>query len=230
MQKLLLTLGILSLFYSNIVKSELIVVTESLPGFQYYNEQGEFIGPAYDQVIEALNRSGLSYSLAINPWSVSYNAVLRDSNTCIFSIARIPSREHQFNWIASLAQFSASFYALHDSGISIDTIEDAKKHKIVVIRDNFSHHFLLKNGFNEQDHLIVIDNFDQVFNLMVQRKEMIELIVLNETQYKFKLENKVELPKLSKILPIPSLSNHLYFACNPMVDKETARLLSASFE
>ena len=124
---------LLCLLVSLPVLSAITVVTENLPQLQYQDENGELVGTVVDKVLTSLKQSNINYEISVNPWSVSYNAALRDENTCIFSIARLPARERDFIWLSKLGRFSASFYSFNFQQISISHLQQAKQYRIAVL-------------------------------------------------------------------------------------------------
>ncbi len=209
---------------------KITVVTEDLAGFQMTDGNSKLVGPTADKVIDALNKANVDYEISVNAWSTSYNMALRDANTCIFSLARIPVREPQFTWIAPIASLNANFYALENNSLTIKNIDDAKNYKTVVIRNNFSHHYLKDNGFTELNHLLVIDNFPEVIQLMKRRKEHIDLIVLNELQLAHQYRIAPSTPKLKKVMAIDDADLALYFACNKQMSATITKRLYTAFQ
>ena len=218
------------LLFSPFCYSKITIYTEILYGYQYFDSQGEFVGPNSMQVKKGLQTSGIEYQINVLDWSVSYNAALRDKNSCIFSIARLPIREQQFHWIANLSNFSAYFYALPEKQIVINNVEQAKQYKTAVIESNFSHHFLMQKGFSVGNELIVIENIDKLFQLMSYRKELLDLIVLNDKQYQAKRASEDDVPELSPIYKLVAKEKNLYFACHKDMDKRLITKLKQAFK
>lgn len=221
---------VLPLLFSCTIYAKINVVTEILPKFQYLNSEGKLIGLSAIKVEQALQSANIDYNLTIYPWSVAYNAALRDRNTCVFSIARIAAREDKFEWVAKLHGFNASFYALEGSDIVLNSVEQAKDYKIAVVRDNFSHHYLKNEGFSEISNLIVIDNFDKIYDLLDTRKDIIELLVLNEAQFDFRKDVDKSLSKLQPIFRIEEAKSDLYFACHKEMDRAKLKALKVAFK
>lgn len=210
--------------------AKLNIVTEILPNYQYYNANNELIGISTEQVKKALSLANLDYTLTVYPWSVAYNAALRDPQTCVFSIARIEPREDKFQWIAKLNHAKVSFYSLITSNISIKNVEDAKKYKIAVLRDNFSHHYLKSKGFSEDENLIVIDHFEKIYHLLETRKDFLELIVLNDDQFNYSVKQNKMLTKLKRIYQLDSVGQDLYFACHKQMPPAMSEALKHAFK
>ncbi|OUL58748.1 hypothetical protein B1199_00200 [Pseudoalteromonas ulvae] len=221
---------VLSLLFSPSIFAKINIVTEIFPNFQYLNSEGQLIGLSTKKVEQALQSANIDYTLTVYPWSVAYNAALRDRNTCVFSLARIAAREDKFAWVAKLHGFNASFYALEGSDIALNSIEQAKAYKIAVVRDNFSHHYLKDEGFSELSNLIVIDNFDKIYDLIDTRKDIVELLVLNEEQFNFRKTVDTSLLKLQPIFRIEAVKSDLYFACHKEMDHGQLTALKAAFK
>ncbi|MCF7518040.1 MULTISPECIES: ABC transporter substrate-binding protein [Pseudoalteromonas] len=205
------------------------VVTENLPSFQYQNAQGVLVGTVVEEVTTALKKSGVEYTLSVNAWPISYNAALRDEKTCIFSIARLPSREDKFSWIAKLGNFTASFYSFKSQQVQIENLEQAKKYRIAVLKDNYSHVYLSEHGFNEQNQLILLDSFENIYDVLKSRRSSIDMVVLSDEQFNYELKKDKTLSLLKAIYKIPADYQDLYFACNKNLESTTLEKLTHAF-
>ncbi|MCF6434300.1 MULTISPECIES: transporter substrate-binding domain-containing protein [Pseudoalteromonas] len=212
---------ILTVFSYAVSASELNVLTEEFPYFQYTDERGDLVGSAADKVRRVLNNAEIDYSINVDTWSVTYNAAQRNSNSCIFSIARAQSREKLFDWLFPLGQFSVSFYGLRDKKYSINSLEDAKQYKTAVIRQNFSHLYLKENGFVDEQHLLIISTFDNVFELLATRKGLLDLVILSDIQFEYKSKTEPLAKELEKLYTLPNFGSQLYFACNKELSTST---------
>ena len=205
------------------------VVTENLPSFQYQNAQGVLVGTVVEEVTNALKKSGVEYTLSVNAWPISYNAALRDEKTCIFSIARLPSREDKFSWVAKLGNFTASFYSFKSQQVKIENLEQAKKYRIAVLKDNYSHVYLSERGFNEQNQLILLDSFENIYDVLKSRRSSIDMVVLSDEQFNYELKKDKTLSLLKAIYKIPADYQDLYFACNKNLESTTLEKLTHAF-
>lgn len=220
---------LLCLLVSLPVFSAITVVTENLPQLQYQDENGELVGTVVDKVLTSLKQSNINYEISVNPWSVSYNAALRDENTCIFSIARLPARERDFIWLSKLGRFSASFYSFNFQQISISNLQQAKQYRIAVLKDNYSHIFLKEHGFDETNQLILLDSFDNIYDVLKSRRTSIDLVVLSDQQFNFELQKDSSLNSLKPVFSIPVVNPDLYFACNKNMNTAWLEKLSKAF-
>ncbi|MFY8282661.1 substrate-binding periplasmic protein [Pseudoalteromonas sp. SSMSWG5] len=223
------SLALLLLIIAKPSFAAITVVTENFPNFQYQNEQGELVGSVVGKVKAALEKSGMQYDISINTWSITYNAALRDANTCIFSLARIPSREKKFKWIHKLEGFSASFYAFKSNRLSINNLDDAKKYRTAVLKNNYSHVYLKEQGFNENKQLILLDSFENIYDILKSRRTTVDLVVLSDQQYQFESKNDQSLSFLEPVYQLPVARADLYFACNGNIDPVTLDKLNKAF-
>ncbi|WP_404344186.1 substrate-binding periplasmic protein [Pseudoalteromonas mariniglutinosa] len=222
--------GLLCLFLLPNCYAKITVVTENFPRFQYLNEQGELVGSAAEKVLRALASSGIEYSLLVNNWSISYNSALRDTNTCIFSAARLPAREDKLLWIAKLEEFTASFYSFKSKQLTLNSLEQAKQYRIAVLKDNYSHQYLLEQGFSEYEQLIVLNSFDNIYEILKSRRASIDLVALSDQEVAYQLQKDRSLAELIPVMPVASSQPPLYFACNKNLNTVLLEKLTTAFK
>ncbi|KZN71648.1 transporter substrate-binding domain-containing protein [Pseudoalteromonas luteoviolacea] len=206
------------------------IVTENFPKFQYLNGEGELVGTAVDKVKAVLDKSEINYRISVESWTTAYNTAARDDNTCIFSMAKNEIRGEKFNWIFPISKFTTSFYALKSSQISLEAIEDTKQYKVAVIKDNYSHQFLVKNGFIEGYNLVLINSFDRVFELLATRRKFVDLVILSDNQFEFKRQHEPLSELLEPVLTLQNLNTELYFACNKKLSPRVTKKIISSYE
>jgi len=226
MKVLLFFLCILNISVS---ATEITLVTEVFPDLQYINKDNQLVGSSIDKVNKALDGSGIDYTILVHNWTVSYNAVLRDKYACIFSMVRLPNREKKFTWIAELEPFDSAIYALKSRSIKLNTLNDAKRYKTAVLRENFSHHYLVERGFSESQHLLLIDNLDKIDKLVSTRHDILDFIVLSKKQFAHRAKTEPKLKLLEPVLSLNTAQSPLYFACNINMDPSLVTQLKAAF-
>ncbi|MBB1352825.1 transporter substrate-binding domain-containing protein [Pseudoalteromonas sp. SR45-5] len=209
--------------------AEITIVTEVFPDFQYINEDNKLVGRSVEKVHKALEGTGINYTMLAHSWAISYNAALRDKNTCIFSIVRLPNRESKFNWVGELESFDSAIYGLKSRGIKLNTLNDAKKYKIAVLRDNFSHHYLLERGFSESKHLLLIDSLDKIDKLISTRHHILDFVILNKKQFNYRVQTEPKLELLEPLLDLNTTQSPLFFACNINMDPALVSQLKVAF-
>ncbi len=78
------------------------VVTENWRPYNY-EENSKIKGSSTKIVQTVLNQSGFQYAINLYPWARSYQEALNNKNTLIYTIVRIPLREHLFKWVGPVA-------------------------------------------------------------------------------------------------------------------------------
>ncbi|CAM2880328.1 substrate-binding periplasmic protein [Pseudoalteromonas distincta] len=210
--------------------AEITIVTEVFPDFQYIDENNQLAGRSVDKVKKALATTDIKYTMSAHSWAVSYNAVLRDKNTCIFSIVKLPNREDKFSWIAQLERFDSAIYSLKSRHIHLNTLNDAKNYKIAVLRDNFSHHYLLERGFSETKNLLIIDSLDKIDKIISTRYDILDFVILSNKQFNYRAKLEPKLKLLEPVLNLNTKQPPLYFACNINMEQSLQDKLSAAFD
>ena len=84
--------------------AELVIYTETYPPFNHLSEAGEVVGLSTEKVRQVMDASGLKYSIKLVPWARAVLYAQTKDNALIYSIARTPDREAEFDWLAPLAR------------------------------------------------------------------------------------------------------------------------------
>jgi len=171
--------------------SSLYFVTEHSPPYQELNGQGQVEGIASEIVRSALERTPYKYDFNIYPWSRAFEMAKKRANTCIFLMSRNEEREALFQWVAPIVNTNDYFIGLSNrKDINVATIEDIKKYKVAVLKDDRTYHILLKHGFIENKNLYVINNTYSMLKLLITRKE-IDFILADtiNVEYRAKFNN-----------------------------------------
>lgn len=131
--------------------SDVIIVTEDYPPYNFINDQGELDGTGYKQVKEGIDKLGIDVEIQVLPWSRAYEMAQNDPNVLIFSMTRSGAREDMFKWISPLARQDVYLYALKGNAgnINISSLEDAKDYVVSAMNEDYTHLSLLDAGFEE---------------------------------------------------------------------------------
>jgi len=205
------------------------LVTEYLPPYQFLTKDQEITGFATDVITQTMERSDFTYSLYLYPWVRSYNLALQKKNHCIFSIARLESREKLFKWVGPLSEINnAVIWGLKEMNYGIKTLHDAKNYTIAVMRDDITHIGLLERGFIEGEHLYVLDDAKSLISILASRPE-IDLIVGDDITIDYRVELAgMKKDELQRIYEIDDLSLDFYFACSLQTDNSVIEHLSTT--
>lgn len=207
-------LTLLSLFLPAAM-AQVRVVTEHLPPYQIDNH-GEASGFATELVRQTFADADIPYQIEFQSWSRAYQLALRDPETCIYSISKSKDRQPLFHWIGELSLNSTSIYGLTArTDIQLQSLAQAKKYVIAVTRDDVTHHYLLANGFVEGQNLYVLENVANMLNVLLERRQGIDLVIVNDTILKYRAqESGVALTDFKKLLPLTDLPLDFHLACS----------------
>ncbi len=130
---------------------ELTILTENLPPLNYV-ENGVLVGPSVEIVKEIQKKVGSLEPIQVYPWSRAYKMALENKNVILFGMTYSKERHDKFKWVGPLATKRDILVAKKGSGITINTIEDAKKVKqIGTLRDDTRGRLLESYGFTNLD-------------------------------------------------------------------------------
>jgi len=138
------------------------VVTEEWPPYTC-SKNGKIEGVVSEIIRATLDRSGLDYTIEVYPWARAYEMAQKEENVLIYSIFKLPTREHLFQWIEidGLSVNMSLFRPKHRTDINLTSLEDARKYKIGVTRESSTHHFLLSKGFVDGVNLFPVNSEEQ---------------------------------------------------------------------
>ncbi len=105
---------------------DLTIITEDYQPLSFKKE-GILTGFSVEVVREILRRLKQPDSIVMLPWVRGYNLLKTQPNVALFSTTRTKERETLFQWVGPLCTSQNGFYAKKNSGIHIDSLEDAKK-------------------------------------------------------------------------------------------------------
>lgn len=207
---------LLLIIFNNSSSAETILaLTEHLPPLQIAGEE-MVSGLGVEVVSATLNKAEVDFKIEAHDWSTVYQQTLKESNTCLFSVARMPSREDTFFWVGEVAVLTSSFFTSKNNPALIESVEDAKDFKVAAVKDDVTHHFLVHNGFIEGENLYVHHNYETLHQILHIPSRQIDLIVLSRELNPFRFEN---VDSYKELFRIKELDLHLNLACNLKTNK-----------
>jgi polar amino acid transport system substrate-binding protein len=160
------------------------VVTENWRPYNF-QENNVIKGISTEIVKKVLDHSGIDYTISVYPWNRSYKMALEKKNVLIYTIIRIPEREHLFKWVRPLGKGGVtSLYRLQDTKIQIKTVEDAKQFYIVTNLNSMDHIWLTNNGFT---HLHTTGAVENAIKMIFKKR--VKLIAFDSAVMKKECEN-----------------------------------------
>lgn len=135
--------------------------TENSAPNNFLAEDGKTVlGVATIKVEAALKKAGIAYSIQVVPWSRALNLTKLTRNACVYSTARIPEREPQFQWVAPVAQ--SEWYLWGRAGsVKPASLDDARGKVICDLLGNAPGRFLIAQGYpvvSSESHEICVRN------------------------------------------------------------------------
>lgn len=210
-------------------QTKLSIVTEHLPPLQYLNSEQRVTGLSTQIVKELMRRSDYAFDLNLHSWTRAYQLALNVENTCIYSMAKLPTREALFKWVGALVKTNSVFYALKSNkNIAIEQLDDAKQYITAVIKNDAPHIALLNQGFVEGKNLYVVHDISAMFKLLVLR-ESIDLIIADELTLNERLKTaNLDINQIKSVFEIKDIPLELSFACNLNTRAEVVDSLTKS--
>ncbi len=214
--------------YANNVLPPINLVTEHLPPFQIL-EKDQISGYATEIVKLALNNAEIDYSIKAYPWPRAYNLAQENKNTCIFSMARTKEREKLFKWTTTIATTNSDFIGLKSNKkIIINSLEDARKYNVAVIRNDVTHQLLLKHGFEENKNLYIINNTFSLLKLLTYRKN-VDLILVDQLTVHYRARFAEIDPNIFKAyFRLNQAPLQFYLACSNQTEQSTVDELTTA--
>jgi polar amino acid transport system substrate-binding protein len=125
----------------------LTILTEHAPPTSMLAD-GSVVGSGSDKVREVMLRTGVAYTIELQPWKRAYTAALTRPDTCVFSTTRLPEREQLFKWIGPTDGAEWVLLGRADRHYALTTLDDARKLRIGTYNGDARDTFLRERGFN----------------------------------------------------------------------------------
>lgn len=200
--------------------------TEEWPPYNYLRDK-EVAGISTDILRAACAIASLECQLQLVPWNRAYKTVQDNRNTLIYTIARIPSREHQFIWIGPILPRTTWIYARAEVADKIRSVKDLEQFKVGVIRAEASLVELTDAGVSSAPIRIFNSNNDEMRMLKLGQIDVVvntEIgMAMNQKQYNIAATELVKLMKLYD-------GGALYFGMNLNSDPSLVEKLQSSVD
>lgn len=204
----------------------IIAVTETTP---YTFLQGDrVVGSATEVVERTLNLAGLrDYRVHLYPWARAYDIALKEPNVLIYLIARTAAREQQFKWAGEIMKIEYHLYRLKArDDIVVNTLADAMRYRIGVMRDDVRQQFLMNKGFTR---LVVSSQWNDNFNKLLHRQ--VDIVPLtSDDALGLCAEANFDCAGLERILTLDEASTGLYMAYSLQTSDDIVARTRTAFE
>lgn len=231
MKKRLLSICVLlfvfSIFAHSAGAQDITVVSTSWIPF-VYEENNEITGVATKIAKAILKKAGIRAEINLYPWKRSMKMAEEKKNVIIYPIIRIKEREPRFIWAVPMFSVKICLYKLKKrTDIVIDSLEDAKRYSIGVIREAAMHQMLRGQGFEDGKQLKEMDSNEQNVRLFFRGRT--DLIAENPLVMAYEAK-KFNLP-VSEAEKVHLLFEHeAYMAFGKQSSGKSAERLKAAFE
>jgi polar amino acid transport system substrate-binding protein len=202
----------------------LTILTEHAPPTSMLADgtESNVVGSGTDKVREVLLRTGVAYTIELQPWKRAYTAALTRPDTCVFSTTRLPEREALFKWIGPTDGADWVLLGRADRRYAFTTLDDARKLRIGTYNGDARDSFLRERGF------IVDPVLDDMINPQKLLLGRIDLWAASLRRGSTMLEQN---GWSGKIVPVLSFKQvDVYLACNPSVPDALVARMNAAVE
>lgn len=141
-------------------------------------KSGKISGFSVDIVREIQRRIKDDSPIEILPWARGYMHLKKGPNVILFQTTRTPERENLFKWVGPISSTKWIFYARKGSNLEINSLDDARKVKLIACyKDDVKHDFLKNNDFKNLK--VAYGENAHYNNLILLKKGGVDLIILN---------------------------------------------------
>ena len=212
--------------------SNITLVTEHLPPYQIYHADNKQIsGYSIDIVNAAFKHTSYNYQIEVFPWARTYKMVLKHENTCAFTIAKTAARQPLFHWTDKLFSTNKFFVGLTaNKNLKINSLEDIKSYKTAVLKNDYSHEYLLKQGFVDNENLYIVTSTDSLIKLLATRNG-IDLILVDPASINYQAK-QANLPVhlFKTYWQLCPESQDLYLACSKTTSEQVVNDFSKALQ
>lgn len=200
---------------SDYMPGTLQIYTEASPPFSYMtglDTTRKVEGSSVDIVNEIQARTGHVNKINMSLWIDAYAIVQYLPNSAIFNTTRTPERENLFQWVGPISTSRSYFYTLASSGLTIETMDQAKAlQSIATPEDWFTYDYLVNNGFQNivATSQTSMEAFEQLLNGEVQALLMTDLDVKWLADI-----SEVPLSHLTQHMQASNLKDYIAFSLN----------------
>lgn len=185
------------------------IMTEEYPPFNY-TDNGNLTGLSTEVIEEVAKRVGHPTDIEVLPWARAYGLIQNKDGLILYSMTRTEAREDLFKWVGPVAPNKWVFFTKKGSGVTLGSLEDAKKiGKIGTYKDDAAESFLKAEGFSNIDS--VLNDEQNVPKLMAGR---IDLWIVGELQGIYKAKKKGVSDQLEKVLDVKDTQLYIAFSKN----------------
>ena len=204
--------------------TEVKVYTEDKPAANYLKD-GKLTGISVEIVQEIMKRIKSTTAIEVLPWARAYDTLQKDANVALFSTSRTEQRENLFKWVGPVVSKDWVLMAKRDSKIKINSIEDAKKVRLIgTYREDSKEQYLKSLNFTNLES-VSEDNLNPK-KLLSNR---IDLWITAKSDYKLAIDNEKLNPKDFRIA-FTVKKQDLFIAFSKQTDDATVKVWQKAYD
>lgn len=207
--------------------SQVHVLASEFPPYSFM-ENDQASGVAVEKAKQLFQQLDWQPEIRIVPWARAYETALQKENTLIFSMARTPERENQFQWIGELVDFDVNVYVSTKNKVFKPTrVEDLTAGVSAGIGKD------VKSNFLESVGVRVIEVSNETQSISMLDRGRIDFVISDRASFDYRVKS-LNLDPQSFVSPfkVEALSRPLYLAANlntlPEVVDALRRALASS--
>jgi polar amino acid transport system substrate-binding protein len=199
---------------------------EDLPPYHFKNAHGKTTGALVEIVQEALKAAQLHGQFQIVPMARAYKELQTVPDALMISLLKTPSRETQFHWLAQTYFADAYLVGLKEAVHTVDSLQGAQTYRVSTIRGYSSEKYLLQAGFSEDDTLVLVSHYQQLWQLLFKKRT--DLVMTNTLTLNYEVLNSgLDPTLLKKKLHLDDFPSELWLVANLNLPADIAKALSA---
>ena len=197
-------------------------LTEENPPLNF-SKDGKPGGISTAVVSEMAKRAGLAGNIELLPWSEAYSRAQVEAEVCVYSTARLTTRNNLFQWVGPITRGVWSAFVLDNFSDKIARVDDLKQYRIGVTRDARAEG-LRQRGFTRL--LEAERDRDIPAKLTLDRNKAGGVDIWVTQGYSAReIAREAGIPAIKEIFS-GIISQDYWLACNSQMPRETVRALS----
>ncbi|MEN9656793.1 MAG: hypothetical protein RL571_258 [Pseudomonadota bacterium] len=163
--------------FNSSIAADLHAYTEDVPPLNYL-QQGQLQGYSVELLQIIAHNAGINIDIEVLPWARAVATADTDPNSILFTVARTPAREKQYQWLGPISKRRIVLIKLASRGnIQAKTVEDTKKYTVGAVRESASAKKLQQLGFIPDKSLDLAPNDTISFKKLIkQRNDIIAIL------------------------------------------------------
>lgn len=151
-------------------EAPLRLLTEVYPPYNFIAKDGQVTGQSVEIVQALMEMVGTEGEIEVLSLTEALDQAQKGPGVVLFSLNRTPERDDLFKWVGPIGFYEQVFYALKDSGITLNDLDGAKEvKKIAVYQGDAGAQYLKAQGFkNLEESLTDSEALQKLVNGDVQ--------------------------------------------------------------